>query len=486
MRISFFCGLLLFFSIPLTAQKEISDFEAFINRESNVSIGQNDTAVFMIFDYLEAYELVQLDTNMQKVKKYVFEKPDSLKDMLMARLLVQENRIVLFYQASIKDRNLRSLELALETKSIKMLPLDIPYEKEWKILRSFVHEEYFYLFRVHEKDHSIRIYKIDGDNYETAEYDPPVQDFYARIKEDGFLYIPLINYNYVLPKNNTAAEKLYLSDSLAIFSFEQPDSLGTQLFSIDLKDLVSQSHFFTYTDSLVDGSKSSANSIIYNGFIYQVFVGPKRKELNLSIKHIESGAIIRQQTFKSDEEIIRSFGTVKARKIKERNYKDRYKYKARLLPKMKGEIGLLLEHLGGDQMSFSMGFYRKQKIMPHEAAILGASIAFNLAFVAGKIPLDNDEGLSYDPFVGVFSFAYGIYGAFSINHRTYTYAEAMLDAGHIVLRNAELDASRSSKLNNYIHGQKLFRKAKAQLIFKRGDKLYYSFYKDKRYRIIEF
>ncbi|RMG23757.1 MAG: hypothetical protein D6730_13855 [Bacteroidetes bacterium] len=470
----------------MVGQKEVSSFKAQLNRESMVSVSQDTAAVYLMFEYDEAFELVELGAGMQVQQRYVFEKPDSLPDMFMVRLLKSGGQLLLYYQPSFKNRNLHCFRLNLEKKVFEPTGLDVPYQKEWHLLKSFVYEDKLLLLRVHEQERQLRLYAIEGETYELWTYDEPFEGFVHRLKQNGEWYIPLINYDYVLPKHNVAREKLYLSDSVLTFCMEDTDSLRTRLFQIDLSTYTAQERLFSYTDGSYNPAKCSMNASIYGDFIFQAFVPPGRKELQISIRHLESGAVLRAQSFRSDEEIVRNFGQITTRKIKERSYKDRYTYQTRLLSKMKGDIGILLENLDQEHLSFSVGFYKKQYVSPLEAAVLGASLAFNLAFVSKLLPLDNESGLSYDPFLGVFSLGYGIYGVATPNHRTFTYAQAVLDKGHLVLKHAELNASRSSKLNNYIHGQKLFRRGYGQIIFKRGTKIYYGYFLEGVYKIAEF
>lgn len=479
--------LATFFSTMGLAQTERLAFETNLNRESTVWVALEEETTYLLFEFEKAYQLMVLDASLQLQDRVILPKPDSLQSMQAVRLLAKAGQLSLYYQPSFKSLNLRCLEVDLETRRLRPLPLDVPYEKSWRLLKSFLHQHSLYLLRVHEDDHRLRLYKVDPETHEIWEFEKPVSDFYPRLKEDGRLYIPLINYDYVLPKHSTADTKLYLSEEALTFSFEDRDSMQTRLFSIDLSDFSTRHRRFALPDSMATpGEKFLMNSLLYEEHAFQVWVPGSRKQLYLLIRQLEDGAVVRSQVFASDEEIVRQFGPIKARKIKERTYKDRYAYKARLLPRMRGAMGLLLERQQDGNLAFSMGTYRKQYVTPLEAAVLGASLAFNLAFVVDILPLQNEEGLSYDPFLGLFSLGYGIFGVATPNHRAYTYAQAVFDPERLLLRSADLPASRTSKLNNFINGQKLYRKGYAQTMFKRGERLFYGYYLKGTYHLVEF
>lgn len=475
--------LCFLFPILGLGQKIQSQFSVEFARASKLTMALDQNFAYFLFHHPGAYEFFILDELLQPVQRNFISKPDSLHNIQAVALLPGIDDLLLLYQEPSPGKGLRSLRIEKSSGNLQIGKIHLRYDPQWRLLRTFIFDENYYLLSIHEDDQLIKLVEISSrEVIRTVHFPPPTKDFAKRLKKRA---LPIISLDFPQTVHAVSKEKLYIGDSVISLVIDQELENQTIWTNVDLNLMTARTDSIAYQIPLLaKGRRKMANSFMYKDLLIQAVADPGGEKLSLAISDFSNHDLLKQWTFISGEALQLNFGKPWERNLKPKTGKESWRESIDLLKKMRGKLALYMSEGEAQFPILTLGLLQSKRVRFDELIILGASIGYNTAFLSGDLPLRNPNGISYNPFIGLISLGYGLYGLQSQEKRTFNFVQAAFDGESLSLSSWAPVGNTMSRMRLHMAEEKKYKRAKAKKIFTWKEKRYVGYFLNGAYYLV--
>ncbi len=316
MRRIIFSILSIFFLVsPILSQEILSESEMKLkiglnNRTESIPVINKETEELSLFvlDRKNMY-LNKYDKNSQFIESKVFDRPKFREKSIVEVANTSDNEY-LFLLSDVFKENLAVLRLDAQLKSIKPIKGNMQL-LGFKYLHSFVYNNELHLMIVEKDQSTIHVYKFLPDgSLNKKKYELKNEVFFNKKNEKDNLFNILENNSLGIEyiKNNlpisigtaSGKVKIYIKNDTLFLSLDQNDNYS-QIVTLNLSSTDYKLNNFKKL-SLDNGKKTTTNSFLFNGNLYQVIAN--KKQMKYTVTDIHSKKTIKELNLFQNDSII--------------------------------------------------------------------------------------------------------------------------------------------------------------------------------------
>ena len=411
----------LLFPFFYSAQTEVSQFSIPSARDVWKLAEPETGQTFLLFHHHRSFQLRWFNEEMRVVDSVKISKPSKrrYRDILVHGVIQDQEEIHIFY-SRINRRAIKGLKLHKRTHTCTPFDPQLVSEKTdpFSVLKSFTHDEQFYVFMVGQVSNDLRVYVYDSPTqYRLYQYSLGVPRLFQRLKRPEGMFIPMVTnpWENVLA-SNVLQEKLYEFPGELIMTVEQEDKGITEVFYWDTEEMTLRSEQYEVAGWQDKGAQVQINSYIYENQLFQAVVN--EEGLTLSARDLDNGALIRRRNFPTDASVKDYLGPMY--RIKFQEGESNTVRINEILNRLSRSLGIIILPNNETSDMLTIGAHRYMK--PAVRNALGIlTVAMAAAGEAGMISATSNQ--AFATMSALTEAAYQVDYALAINQGSYYYLE---------------------------------------------------------------